>query len=43
MPSSKEPVYSNLELLRAFSDPTYKPKPMIARELEIAEEMRKIR
>lgn len=41
MPSSKEPRYSNLELLRACGDPTYKPQPMTARELETSEEARK--
>jgi hypothetical protein len=43
MPISKEPRYSNFELLRACGDPTYKPKPMTARELEISEEVRKFR
>jgi hypothetical protein len=43
MPISKEPRYSNLELLLAYIDPTYKPKPMTARELEVAEEMKKVR
>jgi hypothetical protein len=47
MTISKEPRYRNLELLLAIADPTYKPKPMTARELEIAdetrEEMKKVR
>jgi DNA-binding CsgD family transcriptional regulator len=43
MPKTKEPVYSNLELLSALFDPTYKPKPMTARELEILEDVRKFR
>jgi hypothetical protein len=43
MPKSKEPVYSNFELLRACVDPTYKPKLMTVRELEIAEQGRKFR
>jgi hypothetical protein len=43
MPISKEPVYSNLDLLRACFDPTYKPKPMTAHELEIAEQVKKFR
>lgn len=43
MPKSKEPVYSNLALLHALMDPTYKPKPMTAQEMEILEEARKFR
>ncbi|MGD0293678.1 MAG: hypothetical protein ABSB30_07465 [Terracidiphilus sp.] len=43
MHNSKEPIYSNLELLQAYADPTYKPKPMTARELETAEDVRKFR
>jgi len=30
MPVSKEPRFSNFELLRAIGDPTYKAKPMTA-------------
>jgi hypothetical protein len=43
MPKSKEPSYSNFELLRAIGDPTYKPKPMTARELESRKNVRKFR
>jgi hypothetical protein len=43
MPISKEPRYLNFELLRACLDPTYKPKPMTASDLESAEEMKKVR
>lgn len=40
MPNSKEPVYSNLTLLRSLMDPTYKPVPMTAHELESAKKMK---
>ena len=40
MPISKELHYSNFELLRVCFDPTYKPKPMTARELDASEETR---
>lgn len=43
MPSSKEPVFSNLELLLASCDPTYKPKPMTAQDLEQAQQIEKVR
>lgn len=43
MPRSKELVYSNLELLSSLLDPTYKPKPMTAQELEGTEDIEKFR
>jgi hypothetical protein len=43
MHKDKEPVYSNLELLQACVDPTYKPRPMTAQELETAEEVMRFR
>ena len=41
MPTSKKPQYSNLELLYAIGDPTYKPKT--ARELKTLEDVREFR
>ncbi|MHB1674254.1 MAG: hypothetical protein ACYCSP_08395 [Acidobacteriaceae bacterium] len=41
MSKSKEPVYSNLELLLALTDPAYKPKIPTTRELELSEELRR--
>jgi hypothetical protein len=43
MPARKEPVYSNLGLLLALLDPTYRPKPLTARELETAKGGKKFR
>jgi hypothetical protein len=43
MTKTKEPVYSQFELLAAIADPTYKPRPMTTRDLEIAEQARKFR
>ena len=43
MTNNNEPVYSNLELLYSLLEPTYRPKPITARQTESAKQAGKLR